>query len=116
MSLTAFHAESGDRLCLEYAGKDGRPRQRLVDGGLGSAFKRGLGTWLDEAVRPKHLDVAVSPTSTVITSGNPLCVEGRAPWCRRRVVSTAGGSSSRTSGDRRPVDDAEDTLSRHIRT
>ena len=59
MTLTAFHAACGDCLCLEYAGEDGRPRQLLVDGGLGSAFKQGLGTWLDEAVRPKHVDVAV---------------------------------------------------------
>jgi beta-lactamase superfamily II metal-dependent hydrolase len=59
VTLTAFHAACGDCLCLEYAGNDGRSRQLLIDGGLGSAFKQGLGMWLDEAVRPKHVDVAV---------------------------------------------------------
>jgi hypothetical protein len=75
LTLTAFHAGSGDCVRLEYArrrrpdqarpsdvdifnlpamGNDGRRRH-----GLGSAFKQGLGRWLDEVVRPKHVGVAV---------------------------------------------------------
>jgi CHAT domain len=57
--LTALTAACGDCLVLDYTGDDGKPRRVLVDGGLGSAFDRGLGSLLGAAESPTKVDVAV---------------------------------------------------------
>jgi hypothetical protein len=59
VTLTALPAACGDCLLLDYTGGDGRPRRLLVDGGLGSAFDRGLGSILGAAGTPTTVDVAV---------------------------------------------------------
>jgi hypothetical protein len=58
VTLTAFPAACGDCLQVQYVGDDG-PHTILVDGGLGSAFGRGLGTRLGRAPSPTTFDVAV---------------------------------------------------------
>ncbi len=59
VNLTALPAACGDCLVLEYTGNDGQPHRVLVDGGLGSAFDRGLGSLLGPAGTPTKVDVAV---------------------------------------------------------
>ena len=59
VTLTALTAACGDCLLLEYTGNDGQPRRVLIDGGLGSAFDRGLGSMLGAAGTPTKVDVAV---------------------------------------------------------
>ncbi len=59
VNLTALPAACGDCLVLDYTGTDGRPRRVLVDGGLGSAFDRGLGSLLGPAGNPTKVDLAV---------------------------------------------------------
>ncbi|MET0663137.1 MAG: CHAT domain-containing protein, partial [Ilumatobacteraceae bacterium] len=59
VNLTALTAACGDCLLLDYTGDDGRPRRLLIDGGLGSAFDRGLGSMLGAAGTPTKVDVAV---------------------------------------------------------
>jgi hypothetical protein len=58
VTLTAMPAACGDCLLLDYSGDDG-PHRILVDGGLGSAYERGLGTLLDPAGSPTRVDIAV---------------------------------------------------------
>ncbi len=57
--LTVVHAACGDCLLLDYTGTDGTPYRILVDGGLGSAFDRGLARQLGPPGSPTAVDIAV---------------------------------------------------------
>jgi hypothetical protein len=59
ITLTAFHAACGDCLQVSYTGPDGSPHRLLVDGGLGTAFDKGLGAVLGPPNQPTSVDVAV---------------------------------------------------------
>ena len=57
--LTAVHAACGDCLLLDYTDDTGVTHRILVDGGLGSAFEKGLGREIGSPDEPTAVDVAV---------------------------------------------------------
>jgi len=57
--LTAVHAACGDCLRLDYTDDEQVARRILVDGGLGSAFDKGLGLELGPSEAPTAADVVV---------------------------------------------------------